>query len=223
MCLKFKKHQFKIRSQQINIMGYKFTFDFTKLSQTFFREIAKTAEKTRIHRKIKTGAISLVKNFKISEITGLDVSNLIEVVTDLVDIQIKNMVHREDFLNSKKRVLFLPQCLRKHTHGTCKAVFKPEIPSHFCSNCSVDCLVNQATKLGKQNGYDVYIVDGGSCIPKILKQNSYDAVVGVACPEELKLAAQQLEKTGIPGQGVPLIKNGCVYTSFNIDSLKNVL
>ncbi len=204
-------------------MGYKFTFDLTKVSQSFFREIAKTAEKTKIHKKIEVGAISLVKNFKISEITGLDFSNLIEVITDLLDIQIKNMVHREDFLKSKNRVMFLPQCLRKHTHNSCKAAFKPEIPSHFCSNCSASCLVNQATMLGKQKGYDVYIVDGGSCISKILKQNSYDAVVGIACPEELKLAAEQLEKTGIPGQGVPLIKNGCVYTSFNIDSLKLVL
>jgi len=204
-------------------MAYKFNFDFTRVSQSFFREIAKTAENTNVHRKISCGILSLVKKFKVHEITGLDVQNLIEVVTDLVDIQIKNVANRPAFIQTKKRALFLPQCLRKNTHGSCKAIFKPEIPSHFCNSCSFDCFVNQATRMGKQNGYDVYIVDGGSCIARIIEQNSYEAAVGVACPPELKLAENYLKELGIPGQGVPLTKNGCVFTKFNIESLQRIL
>ena len=204
-------------------MGYKFTFDFTNVSQSFFREIIKTAENTKIHKKIGYGISSLVKKFKIQEITGLDIQNLVEVVTDLVDIQIKNVIHRPTFIEAKKKALFLPQCLRKNTHGSCKATFKPEIPSHFCNACSSNCLVNRATVIGKQRGYDIYIIDGGSCIARIMERNSYDAVVGVACPPEIKLAENYLEELGIPSQGVPLTKNGCVFTKFNLESLEKIL
>jgi len=204
-------------------MAYKFNFDFTKVSQSFFREIAKTTENTKLHKKISCGILSLTNKFKIHEITGMDIQNIIEVVTDLVDIQIKNSIQRPMFIEAKKKALFLPQCLRKNTHGSCKANFKPEVPSHFCTSCSLDCLVNKATHMGKQNGYDVYVIDGGSCIARIIEQNSYEAVAGVACPPELKLAANYLDELKIPYQGVPLTKNGCVFTKFNIESLQKIL
>jgi hypothetical protein len=204
-------------------MVYKFTFDLTKISQSFFAELAKTAEKTDLNRKISRGVLSLIDKFKVCEMTGLDVQNIVEVVTDLIDIQIKNVTHRSEFIKTNKRALFLPQCLRKNTHGSCKTTFKPEIPSHFCNSCSSDCLVNQATSMGKQKNYDVYVIDGGSCIARIIEKNSYEAVVGVACPPELKLAAKYLEELDIPCQGIPLIKNGCVFTNFNIESLQKIL
>jgi hypothetical protein len=204
-------------------MAYKFNFDFTRVSQSFFREIAKTAENTGIHRKIGSGISSLVKKFKMEEITGLNIQNIVEVITDLVDIEVKNVSNRQAFIKAKKRALFLPQCLREKTHGSCKATFKPEIPSHFCNSCSSNCLVNQATCLGKKKGYDVYVIDGGSCIARIMGQNEYDATVGVACPPEIKLGGDYMEKLNIPWQGVPLTKNGCVFTKFNVENLQKIL
>jgi hypothetical protein len=204
-------------------MAYKFTFDLTKVSQSFFRDIVKTAENTGIHKKIGYGISSIVKKFRLQEMTGLDIQNLVEVVTDLVDLQIKNVTNRTEFNKTMNRVLFLPQCLRKNTHGLCKATFKPEVPSHFCNSCSSDCLVNKATFMGKQRGYDVYIIDGGSCIARIMGQNEYDAVIGVACPPEIKLGGTYLDDLNIPWQGVPLTKNGCVFTKFNIESLQRIL
>jgi hypothetical protein len=204
-------------------MAYRFNFDLTRVSQSFFREIAKTAENTDLHRKISQGVLSIIDKFKIHELTGLDIQNIVEVVTDLVDIQIKNVVNRQEFDKGKKRVLFLPQCLREKTHGSCRATFKPEIPSHFCNSCSSNCLVNQATFMGKQKGYDVYIIDGGSCIASIIEKNSYDAVIGVACSPEIKLGGCYLEQLNIPCQGVPLTKNGCVFTKFNIESLRRII
>ncbi len=204
-------------------MAYKFTFDLTKVSQSFFREIAKTAESTNLNRKISHAVLSVINKFKIHEITGLDVQNIVEVVTDLVDIQIKNVTNRPGFVKGKKKVLFLPQCLREKTHGSCKASFKSEIPSYFCNSCSSDCLVNQATNIGKQKGYDVYIIAGGSCIARIVEQNEYDAVIGVACPPEVKLGGSYMEKLKIPWQGIPLTKNGCVFTKFNIESLQKII
>lgn len=105
----------------------------------------------------------------------------------------------------------------------CKAVFDSNIPSYNCSHCSPDCLVNQATLAGKERHYDVYVLPGGSCIDRILERGGYEALVGVACGAEIKLAGALLEKTGLPGQNVPLIKNGCASTTFNIEALQNVL
>jgi hypothetical protein len=204
-------------------MAYKFTFDLTKVSQSFFREIAKTTKNTDAHRKISHAVLSIIDKFKIHEITGLDIQNIVEVVTDLVDIQIKNVTNRPGFVKGKKKVLFIPQCLRENTHGFCKATFKPEVPSHFCNSCSSNCLVNKATFMAKQKNYDVYIIDGGSCLTRIIDNNSYDAVVGVACPPEIKLGGSYLNELKIPWQGVPLTKNGCVFTKFNIESLRRIL
>jgi len=105
----------------------------------------------------------------------------------------------------------------------CKAVFDSTIPSYSCSHCSPDCLVNQATLAGEERGYDVYVLPGGSCIHQILQEGGYEALVGVACGEEIKLAEGLLEKTGLPGQNVPLIRNGCANTTFNLQALKKVL
>jgi hypothetical protein len=56
-----------------------------------------------------------------------------------------------------------------------------------------------------------------------VQKGRYEALVGVACGEEIKLAEGLLEKTGLPGQNVPLIRNGCANTTFNIRALKKVL
>jgi len=105
----------------------------------------------------------------------------------------------------------------------CKAPFDEKIPSYRCAHCSPDCLVNQATTAGEKKGYDVYVLPGGSCIHQILQKGRYEALVGVACGEEIKLAEGLLDKTGLPGQNVPLIKNGCANTTFNIWALKEIL
>jgi hypothetical protein len=84
-------------------------------------------------------------------------------------------------------------------------------------------LINQATSFAKKKGYDVYILPEGSCIPKILKSNDYEGIVGVACGKEIKLGGNTLENMGIAGQSVPLVKNGCANTSFNFETLQRIL
>ena len=204
-------------------MPYTFNFDLTKVSSGFFTEIAKIVDRKRLHRKMGRSFRGLVKKFRLDEITGLNISDAVSLVEDFVDIQIKNVVNREHFNKAKKRALFLPHCSRKYMDNRCKAKFDPNVPSYFCQHCSEDCLIHQATLLGEKKGYDVYILPGGSCVTKILEKGGYEAVVGVACGEEIKLADKILEKLNLPGQAVPLIKNGCAYTKFNISMLKNIL
>jgi hypothetical protein len=107
--------------------------------------------------------------------------------------------------------------------GRCKAQFDPEVPSYTCAHCSDDCVVNKADHYAKSKNYDVYVVPGGSCIPKILKCTSYEGVVGVACGEEMKLMGNLLDSMDVRGQGIPLIKNGCANTTFNMDTVVKIL
>lgn len=80
----------------------------------------------------------------------------------------------------------------------CKASFDPSIPSYFYNKCSENYLINKASQIGLELGYDVYVIPGGSCVEKILRRG-YDAVVGVACGMELKLGLRIIKKLGIPG------------------------
>jgi hypothetical protein len=91
----------------------------------------------------------------------------------------------------------------------CQAIFDPKILSYRCCHCLDDCFVNQATKLGQSKGYDIYILPRGSCVADLLKKNQYEAIVGVACSQELKLGNEVMKNAGLIGQAVPLIKNGC--------------
>jgi hypothetical protein len=204
-------------------MAYNFTFDFSKLSRKFFRDVAEYSEKKKIHKKMGDATKFLVRKFKVEQMTGLPVSDSVTVIEDLINTQISNLSAREAFLKSKKRALFLPHCSRKFMDSRCKAKFDPDTSSYSCMCCSPDCLVNQATKMAKEKNYDVYIVPGGSAIKNILQKNSYDGVVGVACTEETKLGLNLLKHVEIAGQAVPLIKNGCSLTRFNLETLSKTL
>jgi len=181
------------------------------------------AHRRRLHKKIGDAAVHLLERCKIQEITGLDFGQALMLLEDFIDIQMRNVRDRERFLKTSKRVLLLPHCSRKFMDNRCKAVFDPKIPSYSCSHCSPDCLVNQATTAGEAKHYDVYVLPGGSCIHRIIEKGCYEALVGVACGEEIKLADGLLDRMGLPGQNVPLIKNGCANTTFGIDTLQRIL
>lgn len=204
-------------------MAYNFTFDLSKLSQTLFREIAEFSEKGKITERIGDMAINLVKRFNIDKITGLPVCDSITVIEDLINANIKNSIHKESFVKTNKRVLFLPHCCRKYMDSRCKADFDPESASYLCRHCSDDCQVHKATKLAKKENYDVYVLPGSSCVKKIFQKNSYDGVIGVACTEEIGLATKILEQFDIAVQNIPLIKNGCSGTQFNFETLQRTM
>jgi len=204
-------------------MPYKFSFDLSRIPKSFFKELARAAHEKNVHRRMGEKARHLAEKFKIQELTGLDVPDAITLVEDLVDIYVRNLSEKEKFQKVKKRALFLPHCSRKYMDNRCQARFDPEIPSYICAHCSPDCLVNQGTTLGKKKGYDIYVLPGGSCVLKLLKNRSYEGIIGVACTQELKMAEKILKSFSIVGQAVPLAKNGCANTKFNIESLAKIL
>ena len=205
-------------------MPYGFTFDLRGLPRSVFQELLRLAYDLKLHRRMSHAARYLVKKFKVQEITGLNILEAISLFEDLLEIQALNILNQDRFTaSSGRKALLLPHCARKYMDSRCRAVFDPSTPTYKCMGCSPDCLINQATVIAREKGYDVYVLPGGSCIPRILASGRYDAVVGVACGAELKLGYEILRKMNIPGQAVPLLKNGCAETYFDIEELKRLL
>jgi len=204
-------------------MSYAFMFDLSKISQAIFKDIAKITEKDKLNEKLAKMARNLVDKFNVDKLIGLPVNDSITVIEDLIHVNMKNSIQKEQFLQTTKRALFLPHCCRKYMDARCKATFSTETSSYSCSHCSPDCLAHQATVLSTQRNYDIYILPGASCVRKIFQKHQYEGIVGVACTDELKLAASILEHHKIPAQGIPLIKNGCSETKFNFETLDQIL
>lgn len=200
---------------------YNFNFDLSSLPKQFFIEILRASYKVRLHKKMTSTAKRIVRAFKLDEITGLNLNNAISLVEDLLEVCMLSEINRPKFEGLKRKALFLPHCSRKFMDANCRAEFKEDLSTYVCSKCSDDCLIRRAVEMASERGYDVYIVPGGSCIPKIIEKMKYEAVVGVACGMELMLSYELLK--GLPAQGVPLVKNGCSKTIFDLESLERAL
>lgn len=204
-------------------MSYNFSFDLSKISKALFKDIAEFTEKGKLSHKIGEMARNLVTKFNVNKITGLPVGDSITVIEDIININIKNSIDRDLFLETNKRALFLPHCCRKYMDSNCKASFDVSTSTYKCNHCSDDCLISQASKLAEKENYDVYVLPGASCVRKIIGKTGYEGIVGVACTEELKLAMDMLKEFDIPAQGIPLLKNGCSGTLFNFETLKEII
>ncbi|UCH31407.1 MAG: DUF116 domain-containing protein [Candidatus Bathyarchaeota archaeon] len=204
-------------------MPYGFIYDLTKFSQSAFNILLQTACEIGVTKLFSINAKRLVKFFNLDQLTGLNLAEAVTLVEDLIEVQNANSLQRKRFEKAENRALLVPHCARSHMDRQCMADFNPEIPSYNCNSCQEDCLVNKVGKLGKEKGYDVYVIPGGSCAEKILRDKKYNGVVGIACGHELKMALDLLKKLDIPGQGVILTRNGCANTNFNMESLKRLL
>jgi uncharacterized protein len=204
-------------------MSYDFTFDLSRLSKAFFKDIAHFSQQERLSERFANIAHTLIKKFDVDKLTGMAVNDSIQIIQDLVDVNINNTLASDHFQHTTHRVLLLPHCCRKFMDSRCKANFDPATSSYICQHCSPDCLVHQSTVLAAARGYDAFILPGASCIRKIFQHRNYDGVIGVACTEELKLGMSMLRQRNIPAQGIPLIKNGCCETLFNFEILREFL
>ena len=205
------------------VMPYKFTFDISKAPQHFFIELAVVGNQMGMQKVFEKTLQILIRKFRIQEITGLNIQDAVVVIQDLLQMQTLNLIQKQEFMQTKNRALILPHCCRKYMDSQCQAVFEPSLPSYVCAHCSPDCYVNKAESIAREKGYDVYVLSGGSCMPNILKQKKYAGVVGVACGAEVIMSGKYLSSMGVAWQSVPLLKNGCANTIFNMETLIRTL
>ena len=133
-------------------MPYKFTFDISKAPQHFFIELAVVGNQMGMQNVFEKTLQGLIRKFKIQEITGLNIQDAVVLIQDLLKMQTLNLIQKQEFLQTKKRALFLPHCCRKYMDSRCQAVFETSLNSYVCAHCSPDCFVNKAERMPKKKG-----------------------------------------------------------------------
>jgi hypothetical protein len=165
--------------------------------------------------KLKISEVALGKLERLAAKLGIDEEQLFRLYVDL-----KNNAYRDRFGKTpySDRALFIPQCLRSRK---CSAeLYKSGFECLKCGKCDVLKIIN----LANDHGYkEVYVVSGGSMIKKLLSTRRPKACLGIGCFKELILGSFVCEKLGTIAQGMPLLKDGCVDTKVDWESLSTLI
>ncbi|MBR5504255.1 MAG: DUF116 domain-containing protein [Methanobrevibacter sp.] len=135
---------------------------------------------------------------------------------DLVDhigIEVRNKVNKAKFdkIPPEEKIIVLPHCLRSRD---CEASLKESgIKCTFCGKCAIGTIKSKAEPMG----YKVFIVPGSSFVKKIIQQNRFRSVVGVACHVDLNQTMMAL--SDFYPQGVLLSTSGCFETKVDISKV----
>ena len=139
---------------------------------------------------------------------GLD-----DALVDNIGIEVRNKVNKPKFdkIPHEEKIIVLPHCLRS---AHCEASLKETgIKCTYCGKCAIGIIKEKAEPMG----YKVFIVPGSSFVKKIVQQNKFKGVVGVACHVDLNQTMMALEK--FSPQGVLLSTSGCFETKVDISKV----
>ncbi|MCM1985849.1 MULTISPECIES: DUF116 domain-containing protein [Methanococcoides] len=121
-------------------------------------------------------------------------------------VSLKNSAHMSDFSKTKKRLMFVPHCMRSLD---CPAyATKYGIQCKSCGKCVMDKLKEDANEYG----YDLYIVTGSSFVKNILTDHYADGVLVIACDYEINKGMRSLAGTSVVTYGIPMLNDGCYNT-----------
>lgn len=177
-------------------------------SGSVMRVIEKLAES-------KFSGVAIQKLEQLAAKMGVDEKEFFQLY-----VKTKNSASREKFASTpySERILLLPQCLRSRE---CPAELGEY--GYECQECG-KCNLKKIIHLTKTLGYKgAFIMPGGSIAKKILLEIKPKASLGVACFKELVLGSFLCEKLGVVGQGVALLRDGCVNTLVDWKSLNDTL
>lgn len=142
--------------------------------------------------------------------TGLRAKPAETYIRNMLAVGVLSRIMRPAFLETKRRVIVLPECLKKYGEETC---CKADLGdgSYTCSQCNSDCIVfesvewfvnDHTTLVLEPDDMDIYFAD---------LRKSYGAVgiVGVACALTMLSGFQRTLKHKHPTQGVFLNYASC--------------
>ncbi len=140
-------------------------------------------------------------------------------VIDNMIIEIENNLMRNDYMRTdyKDRLMIVPQCLR---HPNCPARTSPNTIE--CIGCGL-CSIKEIKKEAEELGYTFVISPGGTFSKRRIKEVKPKAVLGVACEFELREGLDACMEYGVPAQGIPLLKGGCVQTLVDWDKVRETM
>jgi hypothetical protein len=165
--------------------------------------------------KTKLSSFALQKLEQLANKVGVEEKELFQLY-----VQAKNRSQIDSFAATpyNQRIVLLPQCLRAKD---CPAeVGKYGYECKQCGKCSVAKIMKTTKELGYKG---TYIMPGGSLAKTIMLEVKPKASLGVACSKELVMGSYLCEKVGVIGQGVELLKDGCINTAVDLKILKDAL
>ncbi|WP_298536213.1 DUF116 domain-containing protein [uncultured Methanobrevibacter sp.] len=149
---------------------------------------------------------SPLKSF--ANLLGLD-----DAFVDHIGIEVRNKVNKNKFdkIPPEDKIIVLPHCLRS---AHCEASLKET--GVLCTHCG-KCAIGVIKEKAEPMGYRVFIVPGSSFVKKIIQQNKFKSVVGVACHVDLNQTMMAL--SDFAPQGVLLSTSGCFETKVDVSKV----
>ncbi len=132
-------------------------------------------------------------------------------------VSLKNMAHRSGFEKTKHRLLLAPHCMRALDCPAASTKFGIE-----CISCG-KCIFSKIKEDAERFNYTLYIVAGSSYIRHIVKKESADGALLLACNYELNKVMRSLKRKNIVTYGVPLLNDGCYATEIDYDNMIKVM
>jgi len=118
----------------------------------------------------------------------------------------------------ERRLLLLPQCLSDT--ATCRA--ERDSLGLLCAQCG-GCAIGAFQAEADRLGYITLVAEGITVVSKLLSSGKVDAVIGVGCLDSLRRVFPLMNEHAIPGQGIPLLSDGCKRTTLDTDSARTVI
>lgn len=144
----------------------------------------------------------------LANLLGLD-----DALVDNIGIEVRNKVNKSKFdkIPPEEKIIVLPHCLRS---AHCEASLKETgIKCTYCGKCAIGTIKQKAEPMG----YRIFIVPGSSFVKKIIQQNKFKSVVGVACHVDLNQTMMAL--SDFAPQGVLLSTSGCFETKVDVSKV----
>lgn len=165
--------------------------------------------------KTKLSSMAIHKLEQIANKLGIEEKELFQLY-----VEAKNRSLIDSFAATayNERIVLLPQCLRAKDCPSEIGEYGYECQQ--CGRCSVAKIVETTKELGYKG---IFLMPGGSLAKKIMLELKPKASLGVACAKELVMGSYLCEKVGVIGQGVELLKDGCINTIVDLKILKDAL
>ena len=145
-------------------------------------------------------------------------------------IELANRAWGEAFRRAKRKIAFLPYCLRDLS-ATCRS--GPGELDTICKGCSKDCYVNRVSTILREARVEPYLWMNASLkslLRELRDKEGSIGVLGVACVPELFRGMRLCMGLDIPVVGIPLDANRCIRwmgafhpTSVDLDMLSRLV
>ncbi|MCL2687181.1 MAG: DUF116 domain-containing protein [Methanobrevibacter sp.] len=136
-----------------------------------------------------------------------------DTMVDHIGVEVRNKVNEHKFnaVDNKNKILVFPHCLR---NPKCEAILDEiGLICSCCGKCAIGIIKPKAETLG----YKVFVIPGSTFVKKIVANNEFESVLGVACYEDLNLTMMKL--SDFNPQGVLLSRTGCFKTKVDVKTV----